>query len=100
MAIGEDVDVARPDVALVARFEDLFRAEIDRVHSYARARLGPSGFVHVGRLRNRGQWQLSYYGPARRTDEFLAVAVPANRDFWVYLIKSTCNRSYPKSKTK
>ena len=28
--------------AMVARFEELFRSEVDRVHSYARARLGES----------------------------------------------------------
>ena len=38
------------------------------------ADLAGIGFVHVGRLRNRGTWQISFYGPASGTDRFLRTA--------------------------
>lgn len=53
------------------------------------AKLTKKGFVQVGRLRNRGNWQLSFYGPARRTDKFLRIAEKAakgaERRFWTHV---------------
>ena len=41
MTISEDVGSVERDAAATARrFEQLFRSEVDRIHSYARARLG------------------------------------------------------------
>ncbi|MEM9380703.1 MAG: DUF695 domain-containing protein [Planctomycetota bacterium] len=61
------------------------------------AELAGAGFVHVGRLRNRGTWQISFYGPASATDHFLPTAEEhakrANRDSWTH-VKADPDWSY------
>jgi hypothetical protein len=37
----------------------------------------PAGFVFVGRLRNAGYWQMTFYGPAEREDVLRDLARPA-----------------------
>ena len=37
-------------------------------------------FLHVGRLRNRGVWQVSFYGPSASTDTFLRAVDKHSRE--------------------